>query len=326
MTAVRRLPNNSPVRKASAIPAVLGAALATLLLLPSVLEAHAAKKPRAKQRPAAGQKGAHPGKNRTVIHQNGAGDVVIDKLEVQNLSFYGPAFPAEPQIYPQPLCEPIDTVVVVQLHDAAVGNPDTLEAEETAQVSREFTRSVRSVAGHGLSRIAHKLGSFFRPKSAEASVRPEDVDVDVLLSQDLRIPVEGVNVEKLRDSFLSQRGRFAKHLAIDIGAPRGTPVLATTDGQIVRVSRERKGGNSIYQKDATGEYLFFYCHLSRYAENLAPGQVVHKGDVIGYVGATGHVIGGPHLHFSITRLPEDSGNFKAGLAINPYLLFLAGMP
>jgi hypothetical protein len=38
------------------------------------------------------------------------------------------------------------------------------------------------------------------------------------------------------------------------------------------------------------------------------------------------VIGGPHLHFSITRLPEDDDNFREGLAINPYLLFLAGVP
>ena len=45
--------------------------------------------------------------------------------------------------------------------------------------------------------------------------------------------------------------------------------------------------------------------------------------MIAYVGRTGHVIGGPHLHFSITRLPEDDDNFKAGVAINPYLLFLA---
>ena len=44
--------------------------------------------------------------------------------------------------------------------------------------------------------------------------------------------------------------------------------------------------------------------------------------MIAYVGRTGHVIGGAHLHFSITRLPEDDDNFKAGIAINPYLLFL----
>ncbi len=47
--------------------------------------------------------------------------------------------------------------------------------------------------------------------------------------------------------------------------------------------------------------------------------------MIAYVGRTGHVIGGAHLHFSITRLPEDDDNFKAGVAINPYLLFLAGV-
>ncbi len=48
--------------------------------------------------------------------------------------------------------------------------------------------------------------------------------------------------------------------------------------------------------------------------------------MIAYVGRTGHVIGGPHLHFSITRLPEDDDNFNAGVAINPYLLFLASVP
>jgi murein DD-endopeptidase MepM/ murein hydrolase activator NlpD len=261
-------------------------------------------------------------KAKTLIHQNGAGTVVIDRLEVVGLEFFGPAFPAEVNNYPQPLCDPIDMVVEVRVHDAEKGNPDTLEGE-AAEVGPE---AGNSVAAQGLSRIARKLGSFFHPKSSAAQVRPEDVDLNLLLAQDFLIPVEGVDAEKLKDSFLSMRGRYAQHLAIDIGAPRGTPVLATTDGQIVRVTREKRGGKSIYQRDSTGKYLLFYCHLSRYAEEAKPGKLVRKGDVIGYVGATGHVIGGSHLHFSITRVPEDSGNFKAGLAINPYLLFLAGVP
>ena len=142
-----------------------------------------------------------------------------------------------------------------------------------------------------IARIGRKLSSFFRPKSASARVRPRDVDLSELLAANFLLPVEGVDRNKLRDSFLESRGEYARHLAIDIGAPRGTPVLATTDGEIVKLIREGRGGITIYQKDETGRYLFFYCHLSRYARGLRPGQKVEKGDVIAYVGATGHVIG-----------------------------------
>jgi murein DD-endopeptidase MepM/ murein hydrolase activator NlpD len=301
------------VRKASAIaPAI--AAVALLVLGTT----------RADARSAGARAFRHSPAKKTIIHQNDAGEVVIDRVEVATIEIQGPIFPIEPHNYPQPLCEPVDTVVEVQFHDAEAGNPDNPEVEAEA-VSREVTQS-SSGSAYSLSRIAHKLGSFFRPKSSEVAVRPEDVDLDLLLSQGLLIPVEGVNVEKLRDSFLNSRGQYAKHLAIDIGAPRGTPVLATTDGQIIKVNRERRGGKSLYQKDATGKYLLFYCHLNGYAAGMEPGHKVRKGDVIGYVGATGHVIGGPHLHFSVTRLPEESENFKAGMAINPYLLFLAGVP
>jgi peptidoglycan LD-endopeptidase LytH len=299
------------VRKASAVPPVLVAV--ALLLLPVTGEALARSRSSRKADPKA----------KTVIHQNESGDVVLDRLELVSVQIQGPIYPLEVHNYPQPICEPIDTVVAAQFHDAEVGNPDTLEVE-AAEITREVTKEAST--GHSFSRIAHKVGSFFRPKSAEASVRPEDVDLDLLLSQGLLIPVEGVDVERLRDSFLAQRGKYARHLAIDIGAPRGTPVLATADGQVVKIIRERRGGKSLYQKDASGKYLFFYCHLNGYADNAVAGRQVRKGDVIGYVGATGHVIGGPHLHFSITRLPEDSANFKEGLAINPYLLFLAGVP
>jgi hypothetical protein len=306
------------------IPAALGAVLA-ILALPALLEARPTRANDPLRPPAHKAAAARPRKARALVHQNEVGDIVVDRVQVAELKVYGPTLPPEPHNYPQPPCEPADTVVEVTLHDGEPGDAEPPDVE-VAGVSPE---TGTEGSGSGLSRIAgiaRKVGSFFRPKSSLARVRPEDVDLDVLLSEGLLIPVEGVDVEKLRDSFLSQRGKFAKHLAIDIGAPRGTPVLATTDGEIVRVARERRGGKSLYQKDATGKYLLFYCHLSGYAEDSKPGRQVHKGDVIGYVGSTGHVIGGPHLHFSITRLPEDSGNFKDGLAINPYLLFLAGVP
>jgi murein DD-endopeptidase MepM/ murein hydrolase activator NlpD len=306
------------VRKVPVIPAALGAVL-VILVLPSLLEARPARAKHLRRHPAH----EASGKVKTLIRQNNVGNVVIDRVEVAGMNLYGPTLPAEPYNYPQPLCEPVDTAVEVTLHDGDAGDAEPRDIP----VAGASPKTSAEGSGSSLSRIAgiaRKVGSFFSPKSALARVRPEDVDLDILISGGLLIPVEGVDIEKLRDSFLSQR-KYTKHLAIDIGAPRGTPVLATTDGEIVRVSREQRGGKSLYQKDATGKYLLFYCHLSGYAQDSKPGRHVHKGDVIGYVGSTGHVIGGPHLHFSITRLPEDSGNFKAGLAINPYLLFLAGV-
>ena len=236
----------------------------------------------------------------------------------------GPFVPPAYYDYPpSPSCEPVDFVVEARLHDSEADTETDAPEAQTAEVTLEAVRPTS--AKTSLARIARRVGSFLRPKSSGSQVRPQDVDLTELLSQDFLIPVQGVDAEKLRDSFLASRGRYAKHLAIDIGAPRGTPVVATTDGEIVRVTRERRGGKSIYQKDATGQYLLFYCHLSAYAEGLEPGEKVRKGDVIGFVGSTGHVIGGSHLHFSITRLPDDA-DFKKGLAINPYLLFLAGVP
>ena len=201
------------------------------------------------------------------------------------------------------------------MHDANEENPEPGDAAE----------AVAPAPVNPLTRVARTLGSLLRPKSAQSTVRPEDVDLSDLLSAGVQIPVEGVDPSRLQDSFLASRGRYRQHLAIDIGAPKGTPVLAAADGEVVQLRREKRGGISLYQKDASGRYLLFYCHLTRYARGLRPGDKVAKGDVIAYVGRTGHVIGGPHLHFSITRLPEDD-NFKAGVAVNPYLLFLAAVP
>lgn len=172
-------------------------------------------------------------------------------------------------------------------------------------------------------------GALFRPKSSETRLSPEDEYIQELLAMNLEIPVEGVTRGELQDSFLNPRGgrrHHYQHLALDIGSPRGTPVIAVTDGEVVRIGREKRGGNAIYLRDASNRYLFYYCHLSHYAHGLMPGMKVKKGEVIGQVGATGNAHGA-HLHFSVTRLPDDSLalDFKRGLAVNPYLVFLFGV-
>jgi hypothetical protein len=359
LTGQKAVRNNRSVRKALAMPAaVLAAAFLTGTATAETRVAtpgkHVSRGATPTRKPAL--KGgrqtshSHPGRARTVIRQNPRGQVVAER--VQPAQHPGPrpatltaSLPAvvvpvptplgEFQNYPPAPCLPVDFVIEAHVHPAATDSAqvDSVELAEqadegdpAAEVSTAAPAPPRTGARASLGRMAARVGSLFRPKSDESQMRPRDVDLTELVSADFLIPVEGVDAEKLRDSFLASRGRFAKHLAIDIGAPRGTPILATTDGEIVRTAKEKRGGNSIYQKDATGQYLLFYCHLSRYAADLAPGRKVKKGEVIGYVGSTGHVIGGPHLHFSITRVPQDVDDFRKGLAINPYLIFLAGGP
>ena len=266
--------------------------------------------PTRKQAPKSHKKALH------VIRQDSQGAVVVERVAVAMPEPYGPFLPVEEYSFPQPPCAEWDALVEAHEH----------EADEEAPEPADVADAVPPPAVNPITLVARTIGSFLRPKSAQSTLRPEDVDLSDLLLAGVLIPVEGVDVSRLKDSFLSSRGKHHQHLAIDIGAPRGTPVLAAADGEVVQLRREKRGGISLYQKDATGRYLLFYCHLTKYAQGLLPGTKVVKGDVIAYVGRTGHVIGGPHLHFSITRLPEDDDNFKSGVAINPYLLFLAAGP
>jgi murein DD-endopeptidase MepM/ murein hydrolase activator NlpD len=217
--------------------------------------------------------------------------------------------------YPRPLCEPLDVVLQAHVHERDAETPESETAADDMPEAED----------NPLFRAARSFGSLLRPKSAQSTMRPEDVDLSELLSAGVQIPVEGVDSSRLKDSFLNSRGRHRKHLAIDIGAPKGTPVVAAADGEIVMLRREKRGGISLYQKDKSGKYLLYYCHLSKYTKGLKAGDKVEKGQTIAHVGRTGHA-SGPHLHFSITRLAEDDDNFKAGVAINPYLLFLATLP
>lgn len=154
-----------------------------------------------------------------------------------------------------------------------------------------------------------------QPTASPSSVVGADGD-----SINLIIPVEGVRPNELRDTFNAPRSGGRRHRAIDIMAPRGTPVLAATDGEIVRLSRNKAGGNTIYQLSEDKKLIFYYAHLDNYADELAPGDYARQGDVIGYVGDTGNAgAGNCHLHFSIWAV-TDPKKYWQGDNINPYPL------
>jgi murein DD-endopeptidase MepM/ murein hydrolase activator NlpD len=144
--------------------------------------------------------------------------------------------------------------------------------------------------------------------------------VELLRDRDLEIPVEGVDEDNLRDTFADARGGHA-HEALDIMAPRHTPVRAVDDGTIQKLFTSKPGGFTIYQFDPTATFSYYYAHLDRYADGLHEGQVVRRGAVIGYVGSTGNASpDAPHLHFGIFRLTPERQWWK-GEPINPYPVF-----
>lgn len=98
-------------------------------------------------------------------------------------------------------------------------------------------------------------------------------------------------------------GRRA-HTGVDLAAPVGTPIHATADGVVSKASWF--GGYGLFVSIEHGGALQTrYGHMSRL--NVAEGQTVHKGDVIGFVGSTGRSTG-PHVHYEVR---------VDGAAVNP---------
>jgi len=89
------------------------------------------------------------------------------------------------------------------------------------------------------------------------------------------------------------------HRAIDYAAPTGTPVIAIGRGR-VEFSGWRSGYGKVVELRHSSGYMSRYAHFSRFAAGIRRGKAVNAGDVIGYVGQTGHATG-PHLHFEFLK-------------------------
>ena len=150
-------------------------------------------------------------------------------------------------------------------------------------------------------------------------------DVPAMAVSGLLIPVQGVQPADLRDTFTQERSSYRAHDAIDIMAPRGTPVLAANAGRVVKLFTSKPGGLTVYQFDPSEHVIYYYAHLDSYAPGLAEGQQLQRGDPIGTVGSTGDASAdAPHLHFEVQLLGPEKQWWHA-TSINPYGRF-AGLP
>lgn len=147
----------------------------------------------------------------------------------------------------------------------------------------------------------------------------------MLAERTLMVPVAGIAPSALRDNFEQARGSRT-HEAMDVMAATGTPVVAVDDGRIAKLFISKAGGLTVYHFDAQGRLAYYYAHLDRYAPGLRQGMDVKRGDVIGYVGATGNADPrAPHLHFAVFRLGPEK-RWWEGEAINPYPAFRNAAP
>ena len=137
----------------------------------------------------------------------------------------------------------------------------------------------------------------------------------------LLFPLEGIDPRKIGEGFDARRGT-RQHGAVDVPAPRRTPVRAAADG-VVRLTRHAGAGLTVEQDEASGRFCLIYAHLDGYPLGLRDQASVARGQTIGYVGTSGnappHV---PHLHFAV-HTPEGGGCWS-GTAVDPVPLFESG--
>ena len=114
----------------------------------------------------------------------------------------------------------------------------------------------------------------------------------------MKTPINGA---RLSSSFGKRKhpilGFTKMHTGTDFAAPKGTPIMASGHGIVVKSSWCGGGGNCVKIKH-NSSYQTVYAHLSKFGRGIKKGVRVKQGQIIGYVGSTG-LSTGPHLHYEV---------------------------
>ena len=114
----------------------------------------------------------------------------------------------------------------------------------------------------------------------------------------MKTPINGA---RLSSSFGNRKhpilGFTKMHTGTDFAAPKGTPIMASGDGVIIKSSWCGGGGNCVKIKH-NSTYQTVYAHMSKFGRGIKKGVRVKQGQIIGYVGSTG-LSTGPHLHYEV---------------------------
>ena len=193
----------------------------------------------------------------------------------------------------------------------------------------EQAAAMQSDTAHDFADLAATTAPDGSPVTADASGARRDsgavpsvpTPTPLLAKGALLLPVQGVEPSALHDTYSEQRGGGTRtHEALDILAPRGTPVLSAASGRVLKLFDSKAGGKMVYAADSSEHFILMYAHLDAYAPGLADGQPLKRGQVIGVVGTTGNAPPNvPHLHFAIAR-SNDVRVWWKGEPVNPFPL------
>jgi len=118
-------------------------------------------------------------------------------------------------------------------------------------------------------------------------------------ASEIRVPVHGVVLKDIADTWGEARMEGRTHEGVDIFAKRGTPVYAADSGYIIGVGENNLGGTVVLTFGAGG-VRFYYAHLESVASGIKVGREVTSDTVLGFVGNSGNASGTPpHLHFGV---------------------------
>lgn len=201
------------------------------------------------------------------------------------------------------------------------GPPTPVAAGDTVRPETEPARLKPDTSGKAAA-ISAPPGPAPSSMAAGAGPTPGTSGEGELSHSRLRLPIDGADLESIQGGFGETRdGNRRPHEAVDMLAPRNTPVHAVESGTIAKLFTSKPGGLTIYQFDPSGRLCYYYAHLERYADGLKDGQAVSQGDVIGYVGTSGNAPANtPHLHFAVFELNADK-RWWQGKALDPYRVF-----
>lgn len=201
----------------------------------------------------------------------------------------------------------------------ALGTVVLITAVVTALLTSAFWLVAFNVGG-GADAPSEAPAENVITETTEPDSRPQLV----LGPSGLAVPVAGIRVEDLVDSYTQARAGGARvHDAIDIMAAEGTPVVAAAEGTVEKLYFSRGGGGiTVYVRSPDRQWIYYYAHLLEYAPGLTEGQTVERGARLGSVGSSGNAAT-PHLHFAVHRMGRDEPWYE-GTPVNPYPLLAGG--